>query len=147
MEKELRGLRAHFADPGTPSKSSQADAGLKFTQTFPDGDPEVAMEVYGLDKSQIERMNTYRKGQAAGSRLDTLMAAAKSSNAPVFSDGAAAAGPVDEQLKQATLLKAKADALGTLRRAGVDAASAASQVGLDGVTFIPGNPITIREDA
>ncbi|MFS0718856.1 hypothetical protein ABC337_04985 [Arthrobacter sp. 1P04PC] len=145
MEKELRGLRAHFLDPGTASKAAQADAGLKFTQTFPDGDPEVAMEVYGLDKGQIERMNAYRKGQAGGNRLDTLLAAAKSSNAPVFSDGTA--GPVDEQLKQAQLLAAKAGALGTLRRAGVDADSAAEQVGLAGVKFIPGNPIMIREGA
>ena len=85
MEVELRGLRSHFKDPGTASKAAQADAGLKFTQTFPDGDPEVAMEVYGLDKLQIERMTNYRSRQAAGSRLDALVAAAKSSNAPVFS--------------------------------------------------------------
>ncbi|SDK79487.1 hypothetical protein [Arthrobacter sp. ok362] len=96
MEKELRGLSAHFKDPGTSSKAAQADAGLKFTQTFPDGDPEVAMEVYGLDKGQIERMNTYRKGQAGANRLDALLTAAKSSPAPVFSDAApapAAAAP------------------------------------------------------
>ena len=42
------------------------------------------------------------------------------------------------------MLKAKADALGVLRRAGVDANDAASRVGLDGIKFIPGNPITIK---
>lgn len=145
MEAELRGLRAHFKDPGTPSKAAQADAGLKFTQTFPEGDPEVAMEVYGLDKGQIERMKTYQSKLASGSRLDALVAAAKSTASPVFSDGVGA--PVDERLTEAQVLKAKADALGVLRRAGVDAASAAQQAGLEGVTFIPGNPITIREGA
>ncbi|MDN4644933.1 hypothetical protein [Arthrobacter sp. PsM3] len=145
MEAELRGLRAHFKDPGTPSKAAQADAGLKFTQTFPEGDPEVAMEVYGLGKDQIERMKTYQSKLAGGTRLDALMAAAKSSASPVFSDGAGA--PVDERLTEAQVLKAKADALGVLRRAGVDAASAAQQAGLEGVTFIPGNLITIREGA
>jgi hypothetical protein len=85
MEKELRGLRAHFRDPGTASKAAQADAGLKFTQTFPDGDPEVAMEVYGLGKDQIERMNAYRATKEAGNKLSALLAAAKSSAAPVFS--------------------------------------------------------------
>jgi hypothetical protein len=93
MESDLRGLTAHFKDPGTTSKAAQADAGLKFTQTFPDGDPEVAMEVYGLDKLQIERMNTYRKQQAGASTLDALLAAAKSTTAPVFSDAAAAPAP------------------------------------------------------
>jgi hypothetical protein len=90
MESELRGLTAHFMDPGTTSKAAQADAGLKFTQTFPDGDPEVAMEVYGLNKGQIERMNAYRTKQEGSKRLDALMAAAKSSPAPIFSDAAPA---------------------------------------------------------
>lgn len=43
-------------------------------------------------------------------------------------------------------MKAKADALGVLRRAGVDADNAAELVGLDGVKFIPGNPITIKAE-
>jgi hypothetical protein len=146
MAAELRGLKAHFASAGTPTRAARADAAQKYSMTFPNGDPEVAMEEYGLTKSQIDRNLAYAKRMEASTRLDTLMAAAKSSAAPVFSDGAAA-GPVDEQLKQAQVLKAQADALGVLRRAGVDAASAARQAGLAGVTFIPGNPITIREGA
>lgn len=93
MEAELRGLSAHFLDPGTTSKAAQADAGLKFTQTFPDGDPEVAMEVYGLEKSQIARMNAYRTKKESSAKLATLIAASKASAAPVFSDPAAAAVP------------------------------------------------------
>ncbi|BCW61855.1 hypothetical protein [Arthrobacter sp. StoSoilB22] len=85
MEAELRGLSAHFMDPGTTSKAAQADAGLKFTQTFPDGDPEVAMEVYGLEKRQIERMNNHRAKKEAGNKLSALVAAARSSATPVFS--------------------------------------------------------------
>lgn len=146
MESELRGLRSHFKDPGTVSKAAQADAGLKFTQTFPDGDPEVAMEVYGLDKGQIERMTNYKSRQAAGSRLDSLVAAAKGSVAPIFSDaGTESLAAVDEQLKKAQLVKAQADALGSLRRAGVEGDDAARQVGLESLKFIPGNAITIRE--
>ncbi|TDF92036.1 phage portal protein [Arthrobacter terricola] len=147
MERDLRGLKSRFLDPGTPTMAAKADAGVKFAGAFPDGDPEVAMEIYGLDRSQIERMNIYRAKQAAGSRLDTLLAAAKSSAAPVFSDGSTVSGPVDEQLKSAQVMKAQADALGSLRRAGVDAADAAAKAGLNGVKFIPGNPITIREGA
>lgn len=92
MESELRGLAAHFRDPGTTSKAAQADAGLKFTQTFPDGDPEVAMEVYGLDKQQIQRMNAYRIKAQGSQKLSSLLAAAKSSNVPVFSDAGSSAG-------------------------------------------------------
>lgn len=39
-----------------------------------------------------------------------------------------------------------ADTLGLLRRAGVTAESAAAQVGLPGLQFIPGDPVTIRPD-
>lgn len=85
MIQDLRGLKANFANAGTPTRSSRADAALKFKQTFPDGDPEIAMEEYGLTRSQIERMTNYQARQSAGSRLDALVAAAKSSNAPVFS--------------------------------------------------------------
>lgn len=85
MEKELRGLAAHFMDPGTSSKYVQADAGLKFTQAFPDGDPEVAMEMYGLDKAKIQRMNAYRAKKEGANKLASLVAAAKSSANPVFS--------------------------------------------------------------
>lgn len=142
MAAELRGLKAHFANAGTPTRAARADAAQKYSMTFPNGDPEVAMEEYGLTKSQIERNVTYAKRVAGGLQLETLLAAAKSSAAPVFSDD----GPVDEQLKQAQVLKAQADALGTLRRAGVDAIDAAEKAGLTGVKFIKGNPITIRED-
>lgn len=146
MVTELRGLKSNFANAGTPTLAARADSALKYTQTFPNGDPEVAMEMSGLTKSQIARNLAYAKGAAAGTRLDTLLAAAKSSAAPVFSDSAEF-GAVDDQLKQAQVLKAQADALGTLRRAGVTAEDAASKVGLAGVNFIPGNPITIREDS
>jgi len=43
------------------------------------------------------------------------------------------------------VLKAKADALGVLRRAGVDATDAARLAGLENVKFIPGQPITIKQ--
>lgn len=147
MELSLRGLTAHFMDPGTTSKAAQADSGLKFTQAFPNADPEVAMEEYGLSKTQIERNLAYAKRIQSGQRLDALVAASKSSATPVFSDGTTApTGAVDDQLKQAQVLKAQADALGVLRRAGVDAGDAAARSGLTGVKFMPGSPITIREN-
>lgn len=86
MRAELRGLQSHFRNPGTPTRAAQADSALKYTQAFPDGDPEVAMEEYGLTKTQIDRNLEYAKKSQAGARLDTLLAAAKSTAAPVFSE-------------------------------------------------------------
>ena len=77
MRDELRGLRAHFSNPGTPTPAARADAALKYTQAFPTGDPEVAMEEYGLSKSQIERNLEFAKKAQSGTRLDALVAAAQ----------------------------------------------------------------------
>ena len=142
MRTDLRGLSAHFRDPGTPTKASRADAGLKYTQAFPDGDPEVAMEEYGLSKAQIERNLAYRAKSSAGSALQSLLAAAQPGAAPADTPPESLSSE-DEKAK-ADVVKAKADALGILRRAGVDADNAAQLVGLDGVKFIAGQPITIR---
>lgn len=146
MNAELRGLSAHFANAGTPTQAAQADAAVKYATAFPNGDPEVAMEEYGLSKSQIERNLAYAKKSQSGERLDALVSAAKASPTPVFSDGGMAGTGVDEKLKEAQVLKAQADALGILRRAGVDADDAAKRAGLAGVKFMPGSPITIREN-
>lgn len=48
-------------------------------------------------------------------------------------------------LESAQVVKAQADALGVLRRAGVDADDAARRSGLEGLKFIPGQPITIKQ--
>lgn len=90
MAAELRGLKAHFSNAGTPTRAARADAALKYTTTFPNGDPEVAMEEYGLTKSQIERNLAYAKRAAGASQLDRLLAASKASSAPVFSDSSTA---------------------------------------------------------
>lgn len=73
MEQELRGLQSNFRDPGTVTKSEQSDAGLKYVSAFPDGDPEVAQEIYGLSRMQIERNERYRKEQVAQQRMNDLL--------------------------------------------------------------------------
>jgi hypothetical protein len=47
-------------------------------------------------------------------------------------------------IDDAKVLQSKAEALGILRRAGVDANDAARLAGLSNVKFIPGQPITIK---
>lgn len=83
MENDLRGLQSHFRDPGTSTKAEQADAGLKYTQTFPDGDPEVAMERYGLSKLEIDRNLAYMKKQRAARSTADLLLASQPTPVPV----------------------------------------------------------------
>lgn len=72
VEADTRGLSIRFADPGTPTVSARSDAALKYAQTFPNGDPELAMELYGLSDDQINRNTEYMRRSEAKSLLDGL---------------------------------------------------------------------------
>lgn len=99
------------------------------------------MEYAGFSREQIVRLKSdLRKASISG----FMERVAAGQVAGRVDDAAAAGGPPNE-LEQAEVMKAKADALGVLRRAGVDANNAARLVGLEGVTFIPGQPITIKQ--
>ncbi len=74
IEADTRGLSIRFADPGTPTVSARSDAALKYAQTFPNGDPELAMELYGLSDDQINRNTEYMRRSEAKSLLDGLTA-------------------------------------------------------------------------
>lgn len=73
LRVDLRSLRAYFADPGTPTRAARADAALKFRTAFPDGDPVVAMEMYGLSREQIERNLAYSRKVSASNAVDALL--------------------------------------------------------------------------
>lgn len=75
MQSDLSSLSARFVDPGTPTISARSDAALKYAQAFPQGDPEVAMELYGLEEDQIQRNLAYMRRSAAGSLVQRLAAA------------------------------------------------------------------------
>lgn len=74
MARDLKYLRSYFRDPGTPTRAQQADAALKFTTAFPDADPVVAMEMYGLSREQIERNLAYQRKVSASASVGELMA-------------------------------------------------------------------------
>lgn len=80
MENDLRGLHARYAKAETPTESARADAGLKYTQAFPTGDPEVAMELYGLTEEQIQRNVKYMRRAQAGSLVARLTQAQNPTN-------------------------------------------------------------------
>lgn len=73
METELKSVTAYFRDPGTITKSEQADSAVKYASVFPTGDPEVAMELYGLSRQQIQRNLAYMKKQQAQQTLTAML--------------------------------------------------------------------------
>lgn len=140
LPPEWLSLNAKFRDARYTSKAAQADAGMKQIAAIPGlaGLP-IALELIGLDSDQRERAEAEMERAQAGSRLAQLIEAAQGVRAEP--EGAVAS---EDALNEANVLKAKADALGVLRRAGVDAADAARLAGLSDVKFIPGQPITIK---
>ncbi len=66
--------------------------------------------------------------------------------APAAANGSAppAQSSTDEEVKQASVTRAKGDALGVLIRSGVSAESAAAQVGLTGLVFTGAVPVSLR---
>lgn len=117
---------------------------MNLSQVFPwIGETEVALEYAGFTSAEITRLQADKRRLGAGSVLEQLVAGETPTSD--VSSGEAPASTQSSELAEAQVLKARADALGILRRAGVDEHDAAARVGLDGLKFIPGNPITIRE--
>ncbi|POH58275.1 phage portal protein [Arthrobacter glacialis] len=137
MSTELAGLTVRYTDPGTPTISARSDAALKYTQTFPNGDPKIAMEMYGLTDEQIQRNMSYMATQSAGSLLARLNLGAGATVEP----GTEASPTVGED---ANAIKAKFDALGIAVRAGVDPNDAAKRLGLDGIKMTGATPVSLR---
>lgn len=131
-------LSARFADPEFRSTSANADAFVKLAGGAPElASSSVLLETV-FDDDQVERIRGEQNAAGAGDLISQILGGGAAG------DGVESA---EAQKSQAEVLSLKATALGTLRRAGVDADSAARLVGLEGVQFIPGNPITIREEA
>ncbi|KKI20554.1 MULTISPECIES: phage portal protein [unclassified Leucobacter] len=150
--EEMRTLRAQFTDPMLVSPSGRADAFSKLATNI-DGfaSTDVGLRYAGLTQDQIIQLKAELQRAGAGDRIAQLVEATRAARAdgpaPSGSDQVAATNPAEASLQEAQVLKAKADALGVLRRAGVDADSAAKLVGLTDVKFIPGQPITIKSPA
>jgi len=73
MATDLRSLSIRFTDPGTPTISARSDAALKYQTAFPDGDPVLAMEMYGLTDEQIRRNVEYARRGRAKSLVEQLV--------------------------------------------------------------------------
>ena len=111
------------------SRAAQADAGMKQLTAIPWlAETEVGLELLGLDDQQIRRALADRRRVEGRGVLETLRAAATQ-----------VAGTDDP-----AAVKAKADAMGVLIRAGVDPEDAANRVGFSGLDFTGAVPTSLR---
>lgn len=141
VPKEWLSIAPKWRDPRYVSRAAQADAGLKQLQALPWlAETEVAAELVGLTDEQARRALGDRKRSQGRELLGRI--ADEPADVPGGDVGADSS-----DLDEANVLKARADSLGVLRRAGVEAHSAARLAKLTDVQFIPGNPITIKSDA
>lgn len=138
----LSQLSANYRRPHEPTVGEASDAMVKQVSAIPWlAESTVTLRRLGYTKAEIDELLADKKKAGASSRIADLVEAAKGMRA-----GATTADtpPGEDELNAAKVLGAKAEALGVLRRAGVEADDAARLAGLDGVKFIPGQPITIK---
>lgn len=138
LRQDLRRVKAPFQDPGTTTPSGASDRAVKFLSANPwAAESDVALEMWGFDDSQLERLRDERDRSRGGSTLQTLLATGPAEGVTPVPAGTS-------ELERMQVLRQQAEALGILRRAGVTADSAASLTGLSGVAFVEGDQVTIR---
>lgn len=142
---EMHRLSCEFVDPEFRSTSANADAAVKLASIPGLAESTVVLEQI-FNEDQIDRIREDRRQSSISDFMDRISGASgESDQLGAANDSGELETAAGDPLADAQVMKAKADALGVLRRAGVDAESAAEQVGLTGLKFIPGDPITIRE--
>ena len=121
-----KSIDTKWRDPRYLARSAKADAGAKTLAAAPElAGTEVGYELLGLDDRQIKVVMAEQKRKAGRSIVDALTG-------------------VNTDAQDAAALKAKADALGALIRAGVSAETAAATVGLKGLEFTGAMPVSLR---
>ena len=160
---EVLEARPMWRDPSTPTVAASADATVKGIQAgvfAPRG--ELTLRRLNLNPAEREMVRRDWAADSSGA-IARLAEFSPSSEAlelvrggPGSNDGvqdvsgdssddsgAISGGGVD-QMEEARVLKAKADAMGVLIRAGVENGDAARIAGIDGVKFVDGRPVTLR---
>ena len=149
----LASVSSKWGDPATPTVAAATDAVVKqIAAGMLSQQSVVALERAGYSETDIRRVQ--QEWQQSAFRQLLGLAGRQSAEDPLVSQ---LSGQRDENeqdaldgreddLKRAQVLKARADALGTLVRAGVKNSSAAHLAGVEGAEFIPGQPITIRQN-
>lgn len=91
--KELAGMRAKFRNPATSTKTEAANAAVQFVTALPQyANSEVVLEMFGIDRLDIDRLVQDARRQQASSRLTQLVDAARQIRAVNSGDSAAGDG-------------------------------------------------------
>lgn len=134
LSASMRSIQPKWRNPLYLSKAAQADAGSKQLGAVPWlQETEVGLELLGLTDQQITRALADRRKMNGSAALRAITEAAQAGITP---NGSLAMDPAE--------IKAKADAMGVLIRAGVSPESAARQVGMTGVQFTGAVPTSLR---
>lgn len=139
---EAATLEQIWRRPDRASQAALADAGYKQVEAADLKGTRVGMRMIGMSQALINQAESEKRRAGSAQLLEQIRA---SGPAPAAPESGSAASGLDEALKEAQVQRAKGDALGSYRRAGVKAESAARLVGIEDVEFIPGDPITIRQ--
>lgn len=144
-------IRPLWRDAATPTKAAamdQAQKGIAAGIFTADGD--YTMKMLGLSATDKDMLQRDRSRGLQAALLDSIRGRASEPVDPQVeelvaertADGSSAAEP--SGMEDAQLLKSKADAMGVMIRAGVKPESAAAKVGLQGLQFYDGRPITMK---
>lgn len=131
---ELKSLKAKWRNPATPSVVSASDAVVKQVAAIPWlAESDVTLESLGYDQPTITRLLSDKRRVEARAMVAGLQSAVSGEDS-------------NQVVQDAQELKAKADAMGVMIRAGVKPQIAAQKAGLDGLEFLDGRPITLKFD-
>lgn len=148
---ELVGLKVKN---GVPVRTALLEAGYTpdlVDEWWPEGAPGVTFDILTILGSALASLGNARtlgviSDEELADMLPTILTGARNEGARVEEEPEPTDEPTivaDPGTQLALQIKAKADAVGALVRAGADGDSAAAAVGLEGITF-PNVPTTVR---
>ena len=142
-------IRPLWRNASTPTKAAAMDMLTKGVQIgFIPAQGDYAMTMMGLSPQDREMLRRDRAGDVQGvlARLESSLSEANpDADGLVVGDGSSPSVDASASAEQdAKTLKAKADAMGVMIRAGVKAESAARLAGIEGAEFLEGRPITLK---
>lgn len=133
-----------WRDAATPTKAASVDAAGKLVSNgILDADSTVLLEMVGFTPEQVERVQMER-ARSVSRKLVESIRDRQGAPDPLATELSEQTVPVEGGENDAKVIKAKADAMGVLIRAGVKFHSAMQAVGLTGLEFHDGVPITLK---
>src|SRR5699024_2534776 len=147
LTDEELAIRPMWRDAATPTRAAAADEVVKMIAAgVYTAQGDYALKRLGLSPMDREMLRRDRAADTQGvlARLEASLSQPNPAADALASTGDTMGAGESGGVESAQELKAKADAMGVLIRAGVKPDSAASQVGLAGLDFWEGRPVTLK---